>query len=72
MEVLSETTRTKDMVDKFTQYRKINTLSYYLLAEPQKYLVLCNSKDDKGDWDMVSYTKPGEIIQLPPLGYRFT
>ena len=67
IEVLSETTRTKDMVDKFIQYRKINSLSYYLLVEPQKCLVLCNIKDEKGDWDMVSYTKPGEIIQLPAL-----
>ncbi len=31
IEVLSETTRTKDLADKFIQYRKINTLSYYLV-----------------------------------------
>jgi Uma2 family endonuclease len=65
--VLSETTRTKDMVDKFIQYRKINTLSYYILVEPGKCLVLCNIKNKKGEWDMASYTKPGEIIQLPAL-----
>ncbi len=41
IEVLSETTRTKDMVDKFIQYRKIDSLQYYLLVEPQKLLVLC-------------------------------
>lgn len=67
VEVLSETTRTKDMVDKFIQYRKINTLSYYILVEPQKCLALCHNKDEHGEWDMISYTKPDEIINLPLL-----
>ncbi len=64
IEVLSETTRTKDLVDKFIQYRKINTLNYYLIVEPQKCLVLCNSKDDEGEWNTASYIKPDEIIEL--------
>jgi Uma2 family endonuclease len=67
VEVLSETTRAKDMVDKFIQYRKINSLNYYLIVEPEKYLVLCNFKDENGEWNMVSYTKPDEIIQFPKL-----
>lgn len=67
IEVVSETTRTKDMVDKFIQYRKISTLKYYLVVEPQKFLVLCNSKDEKGNWDTTSYTKENEIIQLSLL-----
>ena len=64
IEVLSNTTRTRDMVDKFIQYRKIDTLSYYLIVEPEKYLVLCHSKDKDGEWDMVSYTREDEKIQL--------
>ncbi|HEV2832876.1 MAG TPA: Uma2 family endonuclease [Hanamia sp.] len=67
VEVSSETTRAKDMVDKFIQYRKINSLNYYLIVEPEKYLVLCNFKDENGEWNMVSYTKPDEIIQFPNL-----
>ena len=67
VEVLSEATRAKDLVDKFIQYRKIKTLNYYLLAEPEKYLVLCNFKNEQGEWDMISYTKPDEIIELPAL-----
>lgn len=67
VEVLSETTRSKDMVDKFIQYRKINSLNYYLIAEPEKCLVLCNSKDKKGEWNMISYTKIDEIIPLSNL-----
>ena len=67
VEVLSETTRSKDMVDKFIQYRKIQTLNYYMIVEPEKCLILCHSKDEKGEWDMVSYTKMDEIIPLPKL-----
>lgn len=67
VEVLSETTRAKDLVDKFIQYRKIKTLNYYLLVEPEKYLVLCNFKNDQGEWDMISYTNADEIISLPAL-----
>ena|SRR6185312_4033357 len=67
VEVLSETTRAKDMVDKFIQYRKIKTLNYYLLVEPEKCLVLCNFKNEEEEWNMISYTKPDETIPLPNL-----
>jgi Uma2 family endonuclease len=67
VEVLSNTTRTKDMVDKFIQYRKINTLSYYLVVEPEKCLVLCHTKNEVGEWDMTSFTKYEETIQLSTL-----
>ena len=67
VEVLSNATRTKDMVDKFIQYRKINSLVYYLIVKPEKCLVLCRAKDEKGEWDMTSYTKNDEIISLSSL-----
>lgn len=66
-EVLSEATRVKDMTDKFIQYRKIPTLNYYLLIEPEKFLVLLNFKDEKGEWEMSSFTQKEEIISLPKL-----
>ncbi len=67
IEVLSESTRTKDSIDKFIQYRKIGTLKYYLVAEPEKCLVMCYFKQANGEWDMISYTQKEEIIQLPNL-----
>jgi Uma2 family endonuclease len=67
IEVLSESTRTKDSIDKFIQYRKIETLKYYLIAEPEKCLVMCYFKQANGEWDMVSYTQKEEIIALPNL-----
>ena len=67
VEVLSETTRVKDMTDKFIQYRKIKSLNYYLLVEPEKFLVLLNFKNENGDWEMISFTQKEEIISLPKL-----
>jgi Uma2 family endonuclease len=67
IEVLSESTRTKDSIDKFIQYRKIETLKYYLIAEPEKCLVMCYFKQANGEWDMVSYTQKEEVITLPNL-----
>jgi Uma2 family endonuclease len=67
IEVLSESTRTKDSIDKFIQYRKIDTLKYYLIAEPEKCLAMCYFKQANGDWDMISYTQKEEIIALPNL-----
>ena len=67
VEVLSETTRVKDMTDKFIQYRKIHSLEYYLLVEPEKYLVLLNFKNENGDWEMTSFTQKEEVISLPKL-----
>jgi Uma2 family endonuclease len=66
-EVLSDATRSKDMVDKFIQYRKIETLNYYLLVEPEKCLALCYSKDGNSEWQMISYTKMEEIIPFSKL-----
>lgn len=66
-EVLSEATRVKDMSDKFIQYRKIETLDYYLLIEPEKILVLLNFKNEKEEWEMSSFTEKEEIIYLPNL-----
>ena len=67
VEVLSETTRVKDMTDKFIQYRKIETLDYYLLVEPEKFLVLLNFKNEKKEWEMISFTQKEEVISLPKL-----
>ncbi|MEO7120341.1 MAG: Uma2 family endonuclease [Ginsengibacter sp.] len=67
VEVLRDATRSKDMVDKFIQYRKIETLNYYLLVEPEKCLVLCYSKDGNSEWHMISYTKMEEIIPFSIL-----
>jgi Uma2 family endonuclease len=66
-EVLSEATRKFDMVDKFIQYQKLDTLQYYLLVEPEKYLVIVYKKTTDNDWQSDTYTSITDVIDLPNL-----
>lgn len=66
-EVLSESTRKFDMVDKFIQYQKLSTLQYYLLIEPEKHFVIIYKKTDDNDWEACSYASVSDIIELPKL-----
>ena len=67
VEVLSDSTRKYDSVDKFIQYQKINSLRYYILVEPEVFSVHCFSKDDTGEWQAAIYTKLEEVIDLKML-----
>ena len=67
VEVLSDSTRKYDTVDKFIQYQKINSLQYYILVEPEVFIVHCFSKDETGQWQAAIYTKLVEEIELKLL-----
>ena len=67
VEVLSDSTRKYDSIDKFIQYQKINSLQYYILVEPEVFSVHCFSKDESGEWQAAIYTKLEEAIDLKLL-----
>ena len=67
IEVLSDSTRKYDTVDKFIRYQKIETLEYYLLVEPELMYVNCFSKDDKEEWQSAIYNKPEDLVPLKVL-----
>jgi Uma2 family endonuclease len=67
VEVLSDSTRKYDSVDKFIQYQKIDSLQYYILVEPEVYSVHCYSKDENKQWHAAIYTKLEEVIDLKSL-----
>ena len=67
VEVLSDSTRKYDTVDKFIQYQKINSLHYYILVEPEVFSVHCFSKDETGEWQAAIYTKLEEVVELKLL-----
>ena len=70
-EVLSDTTRKYDLVDKFIAYQKISSLNYYLVVEPEKVLIqLFYKKED--DWEMMSFTNPSDVIGLSRMQIQFT
>jgi len=66
-EVLSESTRKFDMVDKFIQYQKLSTLQYYLLIEPEKHFVIIYKKTEENEWEASSFASIADIIELPKL-----
>lgn len=65
VEVLSPGTRTFDTVDKFIEYRKLPSLQYYLLAEPEYYHVTLHYKAEDGTWQSDTYRKLTDVIRLP-------
>ena len=71
VEVLSETTRKYDMVDKFISYQKISSLQYYMLVEPEKILVQLFYKEN-GDWEATSFTNVDDVIFLPALNMQLS
>jgi Uma2 family endonuclease len=71
-EVLSETTRQYDLSDKFIQYRKIETLHYYLCVEPEQQVVIFFFKNENNEWLSETYTKDEDKIDLKLLNVSFT
>jgi len=67
VEILSDSTRSYDAVDKYIQYRKIPTLQYYLLVEPDTMLITCLTKQEDGEWLSNIYTKPDALVPLDKL-----
>jgi Uma2 family endonuclease len=71
IEVLSDSTRKYDTVDKFINYQQFNSLQYYLLVEPEIVLISVFSRSEGGDWNLNTYSKDTETIDLPALGISF-
>ena len=72
VEVLSESTRTYDLTDKFIQYKQIPSLHYYLCVEPEQQVVIFYFKATDGEWMTETYSKEIDIINLPQLNASFT
>ena len=67
VEVLSPSTRVYDKTDKFIQYRKIESLKYYLLVDSEKVFVECMAKNTEGVWESEIYTQITEKVILSAL-----
>ena len=64
IEVLSDSTRKYDTVDKFIQYQKIESLQYYILVEPEFTYVNCYTKEADGDWSSLVFNNLTDIVYL--------
>lgn len=72
VEVLSESTRKYDTVDKFINYQRFDSLQYYILVEPETVFISIFSRIENDDWNLITYSKETDIIQLPKFGISFT
>ena len=72
VEVLSESTRKYDTVDKFINYQKFDSLQYYILVEPETVFISVFARAQNDEWNLRAYLKETDIIQLPQLGISFT
>ncbi len=75
VEILSESTRTRDYGVKFGNYKKIDSLQYMLFIEQDKPMVTLFSRiDDTTRWESTDYNEPehefhlaGKAIQLADI-----
>ncbi len=72
VEVIAPASRRYDLVDKFTQYQKIESLQYYLCVEPEQQVVIFFSKDAEKQWQAETFTKETDVIKLPALNTQVT
>lgn len=72
VEVLSESTRKFDLVDKFIQYQQLQTLQYYICVEPEQQVVFFYYKAADGEWMTDTYTQNNDAIHLKSLLLSFT
>ena len=66
-EVVSDSSRTKDMVDKLLQYQKIPSLKYYLIAEQNKPEITVVSRNAKGNWESETFEGKDASVNLTAL-----
>ena len=72
VEVLSESTRKYDTVDKFINYQKFDSLHYYILVEPETVFISVFSRIEDDEWSLNTYSKATDAISLPRLSIEFT
>ncbi|HRI20676.1 MAG TPA: Uma2 family endonuclease [Panacibacter sp.] len=69
-EVLSESTRKYDTVDKFISYKQFDSLQYYLLIEPETTFISVFSRVPGDDWELSTYSKSDDVIEFGELGVK--
>lgn len=71
-EGLSPSTRKFNLVDKFIQYQKAETLQYYLCIEPEQKVVIFYFKNEEGEWLTETFTSDNDVITLSHLSINIS
>ncbi|MGK7958672.1 MAG: Uma2 family endonuclease [Crocosphaera sp.] len=70
IEVLSPSTEGFDRGKKFRNYRQIETLKEYVLVSADQKLVECFRINDKGVWELYSFSE-NEELRLESIDFNF-
>jgi Uma2 family endonuclease len=70
VEVLSKSTQTFDKQQKFTDYKKLDSLEEYVLISQETQQVECRRRTTDNTWETVTYTA-GDRITLASLDLEF-
>jgi len=71
VEVVSETSQVNDYVDKYIDYKKIPSLQYYLIVEPETLLISCYTRREQSEWITSKFTRQEDEVRLDILGISF-
>lgn len=67
VEVVSESNYRHDYVDKLIDYRKIPSLKYYLIVEPENVFITLHERISNANWQTITYTSADEHMELSQL-----
>lgn len=67
IEVLSESTQDYDRGTKFTAYRSIDTLTDYILVDPDTVHIEYFSKESDGTWRLREYFSTEEVVNIESI-----
>ena len=71
-EVLSPSTEAFDRGDKFTRYRKLASLTDYVLVSSERMQLEHFVRQSGGAWEMNAYDQPEHVLSLGSLGCELT
>lgn len=72
VEVLSNSTKETDRIDKLIEYRELPTLQYYFLIAQDAISVELYRRNEKGIWEYVYFTDLYDTIELSYFGTQIT
>lgn len=67
-EIVSPSTEAFDRGDKFARYRRLDSLSDYVLVDSQQIRIEHYVRQDGGAWTLTEYNQPGDHLRLSCVG----
>lgn len=68
VEVLSDSTESRDRGDKFADYRELSTLQEYVLISQSRQRVECFRRNAESQWVLVTY-RPNQQLRLETIHF---